>query len=154
MDRMIQIFNDSSTDTQDIVQLKIHMLQLEKLLTKETKVWWNLSTLENYLQKDMIPRGLRMRKNPPAIYGKGFVSRWINILSLCSIKLMELLINYERGCMQDTREEIKSLQASITPYAALKIFAAIDAKIKNNITKLKTQISEFKKSKFTRDLQD
>lgn len=51
VDKFSRIFNSTETNMDDSVQLKMLMSQLEKLLTKEMKTWWDLTTLDNYIQK-------------------------------------------------------------------------------------------------------
>lgn len=154
LDRIAKIFNDPNTDTQDTVQLKVTMSKVENLLVKETKTWWDLSTLQQYLDKDMVPRGLRIKKHPTTLYGDEFVEKWNSILTSCSKKLMELIISFENTALSEIRNEIKTLQGEIVPLAECVTFKEMDTKIKNNIAKLETTIAEIKKSKYMRDLQD
>ncbi|KAM4029807.1 uncharacterized protein ACNLHF_022317 [Anomaloglossus baeobatrachus] len=54
------------------------MFQLEKLLSKEIKMWWDLTTIQSYLDKWMIPRGLRLKKLPTTNYSKQFSKKmWL-----------------------------------------------------------------------------
>lgn len=154
LDKIARIFNNPDTDTNDIVQLKITMSKLENLLHKETKTWWDSSTLQQYLEKDMVPRGLRIKKHPTTLYGDDFADKWNCVLSDCSKKLMELIISFESAALTDIRKEIKILQAEVTPFAHYEAFLQMDTKLKENIANMETTIMEIKKSKYMRDLQD
>lgn len=63
------MFSESATSTQETVDMKIHMTNLEKFLAEEVRTWWDLSTLQKYIDKEMVPRGLRVRKFPTTVLG-------------------------------------------------------------------------------------
>lgn len=69
--------------------LETIMKQLERLLSKELRTWWDYTTLNSYLEKEIIPRGLRMNKAATTIYSDVFTQEWNAILSSCSINLMK-----------------------------------------------------------------
>lgn len=46
--------------------------KLEKLLTQVTRIWWDHNTLIKYVDKRMIPRGLRMHKRLTTLYSTMF----------------------------------------------------------------------------------
>lgn len=43
-DKLSKIITNTATETQDIVDLKIHSLYLENKCTQETMTWWDQST--------------------------------------------------------------------------------------------------------------
>lgn len=73
---MAEIFSDTIQNIQDSVDLKIYMSNLEKLLIQEMKTQWDLSTLRNYIEQEMIPRDLRIHKIPTTMYNKQFTRDW------------------------------------------------------------------------------
>lgn len=109
------------------------MSHLEKLLVKELKVWYDLTTLENYVDKNMIPRGRRIRKIPSTVNDDDFTAKWNSILTNCSIKLIQLIISQEATVFNDVRSEIKDIQKNIIPFAEMELFIDMDNKLKTNI---------------------
>lgn len=75
--------------------LKWSMFALEKLMRKE--LWWDATTLTSYVDKNMIPRGLYIKKIPTATYDIEFMIEWESILTDCSLRLMKLLIHQEQA---------------------------------------------------------
>lgn len=68
---------------------------LEKLKNTEMRTSWDANTLRMYTDRDMIPRGLRLKKIPTTIYSTEFTKEWNQILSKCSGDLIKLIIRYE-----------------------------------------------------------
>lgn len=144
LDKVTRIFEDTETEAQDTAQMKTQMLSLKKLLIKELKTLWDLTTLERYLQKYMIPRGLRLRKLPTFIYDSDFLTKWNLILSDCSKSLMSLIVPQESQLLSDLRVEIKQVQDNVALYAGSKAFIQMDNKFKDNLAKLETNIMDTK----------
>lgn len=151
---MAQIFDDTAESTQASVDLTIQMSSLEKMLVREMKTWWDLSTLRKYIDKEMIPRGLRLRKFPTTIYNEEFIKNWENTLTDCSCKLIKLIIHQEETILVEIRNEIESAQAAVAVHSQLEAFNTLDTRIKENLSKLEKSITEIKQRKFLRDIQD
>lgn len=90
--KLAQVFNTNENVVNSDVSMKECFPNLEKLLTSELKTWWDHNSLKMYLEKNMIPRGLHLRKTPTTIYSDLFVAKWNDILSVCSLSLMELIV--------------------------------------------------------------
>lgn len=69
------------------------------LCTTMFDVWWDLTGLKQYVGKDMIPRGLRIKKFPSTLYSEEFTLQRNNILTKCSVELMELIIQQEESLL-------------------------------------------------------
>lgn len=148
------IFNMSDQSSKDKVDINGLMSSLERMLVKELRTWWDCTTLQKYVDKEMIPRGLRIKKKPTSTYSETFLAQWQSTLSDCSFKLMELIIQYEQQSLADLREEVSKTQQSLTAYAHHPDFIEMDNKLKNNLAKLETIIIQIKQSKFNRDYVD
>lgn len=148
------IFSGSTPDTQDLLDLKIQMADLETLLTKEMRIWWDLSTLKNYAEKKMIPRGLRIKKFPSIVYTEDFKQKWQDILTTCSLNLIQLIISHEESMLVDIRQKIITLQDSVKIHAEMELFNNLDGHMRENLNKLEKVITDIKHNKFMRDLQD
>lgn len=69
--------------------------ELEKYMSSQLSTCWTATTLEQYVEKSMIPRGLRIKKNPTFQADESFNKKWNDTLSDCSLKLIKLLIEHE-----------------------------------------------------------
>lgn len=87
--------------------------ELEKCMSLQLRTWWNATTLEEYANKAMIPRGLRIKKNPTFQTTEDFTRRCNETLSECSLKLIKLLIEHEQAKLQTVSEKIAYLQETI-----------------------------------------
>lgn len=153
-DLMTKIFCGTLQDTPDTVDLRIHMTELENLLSKEMRMWWDLSTLKRYVEKNMVPRGLRIRKFPTMTYTEEFKTQWEKILTDCSIKLMELIISQEESMLRDIRDKIVTVQSTVKVHSSMDLFNSMDSRMTENLNKLEKMITDVKQNKFQRDLQD
>lgn len=154
MRKMDIIFNVPDSNTQDTLDLKIQMGSLEKLLTKEMRTWWDLTSLKKYIDKEMIPRGLRIKKKPTTVYSDLFQTRWHDVLTDCSIKLMQLIVEYEDEALKDMRIEIKATQEALLKYTDKPLFLQLDEKLKQNLNNLEEHLIKFKQDKYNRDFMD
>lgn len=129
-------------------------LNLEKLLISELKTWWDHNSLKMYIEKQMIPRGLRLKKIPTTSYSDAFITKWNDILSSCSLSLMDLIVTEEITKLQSLHAEIEKTQTNLNVYTDTEDFSSLQEKMTNNIAKLESTIMNLKKSKFQRDLED
>lgn len=153
-DMMADIFNSSDIPTELESDSKQLMWDLEKLLMKETKIWWDFTTLKKYVEFKMVPRGLRLKKIPTTIYNDSFLEKWNSILTTCSFKLIDLIISFEETELNVTRDEIKVAQDNLKKLKIGEEYKTLDEKINKNIADLQKSITEMKKSKFNRDSRD
>lgn len=54
-----------------------------------------------YIAREMVPRGLRIKKNPTFQACEIFTTKWNQIPSDCALKLIHLLISYEQEKLTD-----------------------------------------------------
>lgn len=129
--------------------------RLEKSMIKEMRLWWDISTLENYLKVGRIPRGLRIRKFPAfSDISKDFVESWNNTLTACSSKLMELIIDFhtKRHCL--IQSDIKRIQLELLNHEAKTDTAELLNEIKYRVNKFEAEVKRTKREKFLRDKRD
>ncbi|OCT57153.1 hypothetical protein XELAEV_18003898mg [Xenopus laevis] len=144
------IFPFSNTD--DTTDLCRH---LEKNMIKEMRLWWDISTLENYLKVGRIPRGLRIRKFPAfSDISKDFVEAWNSTLSACSSRLMELIIDFHTKKHSLIQSDIKEVQLELLKYEAKVDTAELLGEIKQRVNKCETEVKRIKREKFLRDKRD
>lgn len=99
---------------------KIHVL--EKLMIQETKFWWDSITLQKYVDKYMITQGLRIKKIRTTVYSDSFKAEGNNILSNCSIQLINLIIKQEEEKLKQISEDIKNADLAIQQFKYIKDF--------------------------------
>lgn len=78
--------------TTNLTNVESDFRKLELRMQKELKVFWNHTTLNSYVKSQMIPRGLRMRKNTTSMCTPEFQTQWNDALSKCSLELMSLIV--------------------------------------------------------------
>ncbi|OCT78630.1 hypothetical protein XELAEV_18029718mg [Xenopus laevis] len=129
--------------------------KLEKYMIKETRLWWDISTLENYLKSGRIPRGLRIRKFPTFTdVTRDFVESWNKILSTCSERLMELIVSFHSEKHKMIQSDIKELQSDLLKQEAqIDVVNSLD-EIRHRVNKMETEIKRSKREKFLRDKMD
>lgn len=155
LDRLVALFDRTVTDVNTSTDLTTSMHMLEKLKNTEMRTWWDSNTLRMYIDRDMIPRGLRLKKIPTTIYSTDFSREWNETLSKCSIDLIKLITRYEDVKLIEIKKEIETLQATMdTKFASLAEYKDLITKMDNNLKKTETSIEEIKKRKYQRDIQD
>lgn len=135
--------------------LSIHhrMWKLERLKSKEMRVWWDATMLKSYVEKSMIPRGLRINKKKKkdtytAQYVETFMSDWNATLLECSAKLMKLIIQQEKITLTELKVEIQAAKDLLVPLTNTSEYEVLKEKMKSNLKKREDHILGIKKSKF------
>lgn len=131
-----------------------NLYKLENLMHKELKTWWNCTTLNSYLEQQMIPRGLRINKHTATMYSEVFVQEWNQTLSECSLKLMSLIVKEEQNRLLTLKEDIDKLQGEINSSLSADVLSKWNDKIQIKLTKAEDLITKTKKAKFQRDKLD
>lgn len=111
-------------------------------------------TVNQYLGEHMIPRGLRIKKIPTTFYPGTFVQEWNAILSNCSFELMRLIVRYEQECLYKINSNIKDQKEAVNKFAHLPTFTDSENKLQRMIEELETQITQIKRTKYLRDVDD
>lgn len=93
--------------------LKEAIQTMEKYRISKLKTWRDANTLKTYLDRQMIPRLLCIKKLPTTMYSKDFLSKWNSILSQCSLELIQLIIQFEESKLLEIRSDIIKLQSSM-----------------------------------------
>lgn len=88
----------------------IHMTALK---LQENKVWWNFITLQNYVHKNMIPQSFNIKKSSDHHIYRRFSENWNQILSNCSLQLMNLIIKHEDLRLKQLADDIKTAELII-----------------------------------------
>lgn len=154
-DRLAKVFSQSPVDVANSAELRESVQSLEKLKISELKVWWDFNTLKSYLERDMIPRGLRIKKYPTTTYSDEFKKAWNSILSRCSLDLIKLIVKHEEQKLTEVRASIIEVEKTANEkFSTQPDFTDLISKMNDNISKLEEIITNIKKKKYQRDLQD
>lgn len=153
-ERVARAFGASIAHGQQHTDFIEKLRALEKLLLQENKLWWDFTTLHKYVEKEMMPRGLRIKKLPTTVFSEEFLTEWNGILTHCSTQLINLIIKYEEPKIALLSEEVKKAEQDLQEYKDLNTFDEEYKKLKNNVDKNEEWIASIKQNKFQRDLFD
>lgn len=154
-DRLALAFSQTITDVNDTSDLLTAIHSLEKLKSTELKTWWDANSLRTYLERKIIPRGLRIKKIPTSTFSPEFITTWNSILSECSFELIQLIIQHEEIKLTDLEEKIKDLETTVAnKYSSHTDYENLCEKMESNLSKLETIIANIKKKKYQRDIID
>ncbi|CAH2219134.1 Hypothetical predicted protein [Pelobates cultripes] len=147
------LFHQQSNDVDSMLTKKF--FQLENLLEKETRKWWEITSLEQYLASDLIPRGLRIIKMPAyGVEDKVLMEEWSQASDDCSKKYMQSLIDFQKRSLKNIEDEINTLEGEITKHKDTKTIEIKYKNLKDKITFVDDKVSTTKSSKFRRDQDD
>lgn len=151
--RFDQLFAMGTIDVNNSMQ-HTTVSQLEKLRISENKVWWDYKMLQRYQSAKMIPRGLRLKKQPTTTYEVDFHEEWNAKLSECSFMLMDMLIKREQRKLEELKQEIEGKENDLRGAMTDTDFQSIARNIGEKVKKHEDSFVEIKQRKFSRDLND
>ncbi|KAM4039018.1 uncharacterized protein ACNLHF_017336 [Anomaloglossus baeobatrachus] len=135
------------------VQKKI--FRYKDLLRRRTRAWWNKAFLEKYLERGLIPRGLRVRVVPScSIDDVSFKREWEALASTCSNGFMKLLSQLNSTLLSDMETEMEKLQSCIYRQLTTEQKAKFEDEIKLLVLKWEKEVKDVKIKKFQRDVND
>lgn len=128
---------------------------LKNLLHKRLKIWWNKAFLEKYLQRSLVPRGLRIQVFPSfPMEDETFVSRWEEVCTNGSFKFMELLIGHNKKILEQLEIEIEKLQTQIKETSTPEMLNKFNQSLEKLLDGWEKEIQDTKSKKFARDIND
>ncbi|XP_069601587.1 uncharacterized protein [Ranitomeya imitator] len=128
---------------------------MKYLLKKRTRTWWNKASLERYLAKGLIPRGLRVKIMPSfVIEDTLFRTKWEEACNNCSRALIELLIGNNKKSLDKFDVEIESTRIKLSESLTTAEMEALNKDIDNQFQIWEKEVKDTKTKKFQRDLQD
>ncbi|XP_069614924.1 uncharacterized protein [Ranitomeya imitator] len=157
LDQMDQVFSDGGMDAQQPADSKWDdkLQSIKAMLLKRSRLWWNRMFLEKYIRNKMVPRGLRVRILPSfPIDDNAFITQWEEACTLCSTTLMQLLVDFNTGCISDLDKSIDLMQAEVKmgcPPCKLQQF---ESDLEKSMDAVVKKIQDSQTSKFNRDNRD
>lgn len=96
-------------------------------MAKEIRLFWDVKTLTEYNRLEQIPHGLRVKKFPTfELFNDNYKKEWPNTLSVCSFKLIQIIIDSRTEKLAKLEEEIITTQKDLTPLQQHKDFVDLD----------------------------
>ncbi|XP_069618219.1 uncharacterized protein [Ranitomeya imitator] len=153
------IFGDNSDKTNDIVNspdnCEADRQQLKDLLFKRMKTWWNSKTLEQYLQRRFIPRGLRVQVFPSfVVEDLTIVKKWEEACQSCSKTFLELLISLDQKKLEVIESQIRIIQDKLKEKMSIVELTAFEVDLDKSHAKWEQDLKKMKAQKFQRDQAD
>ncbi|XP_073530360.1 uncharacterized protein [Phyllobates terribilis] len=155
--QLVEMFGNEYRMGSDPPMQQCHELEtnLKKLLYKRTKAWWNKATLEQYLSKDITPRGLRVQVYPAfSVEDDIFIKRWEDACKLCSRTMIELLIGLDKKLIENLEIEIEDAQKELRSKSSKEALEIFEKELSNEYGKWETDIKNLKMKKYQRDITD
>ncbi|XP_044133192.1 uncharacterized protein LOC122925913 [Bufo gargarizans] len=155
--QVTRIFKEESIPNPNSIQPDVSETQklLKNLYRSRTKTWWNKAALEQYLTRDLAPRGLRVQVCPSFPLGDDILKqRWEDACKLCSRTFIELLIGYEKKQLEDIEKSIAPLQDKLRLIGSPEMMARFEQDLNNDQARWEKEIQEQKAKKFQRDIAD
>ncbi|XP_073428224.1 uncharacterized protein [Dendrobates tinctorius] len=130
-------------------------LKFKELLRKRTRIWWNHEFLDQYIRKDLIPRGLRIQVFPSfPVLDETFKNKWESLTNECSKGFMVLLKQLNHDSLVAIEAEIDELQSILQKEMSNDALKKLNDQIDADLQKWAQEIQTNKAKKFKRDIQD
>ncbi|XP_077112960.1 uncharacterized protein LOC143768157 [Ranitomeya variabilis] len=155
--KAIDIFSRSTPVVSQNTSLEIKdlMHKYRYTLQRKTKLWWNKTTLENYLEKKIVPRGLRIQLYPTYELGnKELIARWISAASRCSLEFIQILIENNTSSLLELDNELESISKTLAKEMTIDQFGKWSKDLETDALKWEDKISQEKSKKYLRDVED
>ncbi|XP_069588361.1 uncharacterized protein [Ranitomeya imitator] len=128
---------------------------MKYLLKKRTRTWWNRASLEKYLAKGLIPRGLRVRIMPSfPVEDTLFRTKWEEVCDQCSKSLMDLLIGNNKKSLEMFDMDIENTRKKLIEVLTPSELEALNKDIDTQFQIWEKEVKDVKTKKFQRDLND
>ncbi|CAH2283437.1 Hypothetical predicted protein [Pelobates cultripes] len=102
---------------------------------------WELTSLKQYLEQKLVPRGLRPDiLLPDKIQTEEQLSEWNTILLDCSFKLMDFLVKLETTNFEAINTKLKSDILSIKNYKTDDLYVHMENKLQQNINNFRPHL--------------
>ncbi|XP_077118798.1 uncharacterized protein LOC143774899 [Ranitomeya variabilis] len=152
-----QVFGGDVSITQQATDRRWEeqVMELQNMVIKRTKLWWNCSFLEGYQNRKMIPRGLRVRVIPTfPVEDAAFISGWEEACNNCSGQLMKLLGDYNKGIIEQLDASIKVAEEELKKCGTVEQLDLCNKQIEKSLENVVKKIQDTQSSKIGRDRHD
>ncbi|XP_073423441.1 uncharacterized protein [Dendrobates tinctorius] len=128
---------------------------IKQLLSKRTRLWWNMRFLENYITKQLIPRGLRIKIIPSyPVDDENFIKTWEELCNDTSRKFMEMLIDSNKKTLIELDRHLDELLKQAKSDLSAEQFQEMNGSMDKFVETIVKNIQETQLNKYNRDLKD
>lgn len=116
--------------------------KLGHIFEKKIKTWWDITSFEQNLSAQLIPRSLRWDLPPnDGLVDEDSMSEWSGFFIKKGFELLELLLTRKRRKMRTLDSQIKDITSSLESLKDSEEFLKLSGELKNKLTKwdLETQ---------------
>ncbi|XP_069616530.1 uncharacterized protein [Ranitomeya imitator] len=139
----------STRETGDVIT------RLKNLYNRKTRIWWNKSFLERYIDKGLILRGLRVQVFPSfSIDDESFKKEWEDCATACSRGFMGLLIKSNAVSLSELEIEINAIQVELSNKLSNEAMMKLNKELESDFAKWEKEIVASKSKKYQRDSLD
>lgn len=138
-------------------QSNIHIAfkELQKSYKQYIRSWWEVKSLDTYLQQRLVYRGLRINLSPNAHQNDTeFIRGWNHLLTESSLKLIEYLLDWEKKYFVANSERLEKDITEIQIFRAVPDFITLEQRLQRDIENFQVEIKERKHRKYIRDKKD
>ncbi|CAH2306502.1 Hypothetical predicted protein, partial [Pelobates cultripes] len=129
--------------------------QLGKLMEREVQIWWDIATLDFYVNNNIVPRGLRLfERSTYKRHDPTLLKKWDQLLDKGSLLLMVFLINEKKKDLTQLDQEITELKIAIRPLVENGEYVELLDTIERRVKDIEMNIRENKRKKILRDQAD
>ncbi|XP_056407263.1 uncharacterized protein LOC130298356 [Hyla sarda] len=151
------LFSGTAIASNDPDQCNIRELKqsLRNLSHRQMKTWWNRASLENYLHKHLIPRGLRVQIFPSfGLDQEVYVKKWEEACNTCSRTLMMIIMEHNTQVLMELGIQIEKTETDIAAILPNNDYPSFKQDLEESQTIWEKQIKATKSKKFLRDSND
>ncbi|XP_075188797.1 uncharacterized protein LOC142279344 [Anomaloglossus baeobatrachus] len=143
---------DNSVDSRNHREL---CNQVKSLFNRRMRLWWNKAFMQRYVDRGLIPRGLRVQVFPSfSVTDETFKRDWEEAASPCSRSFMGLLINNNEASLRAIDEEISVLQDRTTKELTPAELSNFHETLNKEFVKWEKELVSTKTKKYQRDVTD
>ncbi|KAJ1173311.1 hypothetical protein NDU88_005147 [Pleurodeles waltl] len=137
------------------LQVQLMYDKLEKLMRKELSKWWEIESLQQYMEVERVPRDLRIYTIPSyEDPDPELLEEWAENSKTSSLNMMRILIKYASKERIKIVEEIDKITQVILTLVSQKTFDEVKDNLDKKLSKFEEEITVKKQRKFIRDYKD
>ncbi|XP_069620483.1 uncharacterized protein [Ranitomeya imitator] len=151
------VFLNNDVASNDTGGLKFDEIfkNIKNLTYKRTRCWWSKAFLENYIQHNLIPRGLHIHVTPSFPVGdEVFIKDWEEVCNSASKKLMELLVKYNSTNLMETDRSLDEVYIKAKACLTTEQIGTLDGQLEKLMDQWIKEIRTNQTSKLHRDQRD
>lgn len=146
----------SSTELGDCDEDTTSLLKnLDHLLEKLLKTWWDVFTFKHYLKEKLIFKSLRWEVPPQdALTDPSFMKEWLDFFNKAGLELQDLVLTRKEFKFTKINEQIKDIERKLEPIKGTNSILEFNNNMKKKLEKLDREVQKKKVKKYIRDSTD